>query len=199
MREEAVLGLRAHSGWAALIALTGPVDAPRVLDRQRIELVDAEDPEGRQPYHAAESLPFREAERLITRHIKRSQELASAAVRRQITSIDRQGCSVKRAALLLASGRPLPDLAAILASHALIHTAEGEMFRDVLRNACERCDISVTGVREKELLVRSSSLCQGKATAYLAELGRELGPPWRQDEKYATLAAWMILAEPDNL
>jgi len=32
-------------------------------------------------------------------------------------------------ALLLASGRPLPKLETILASHALIHTADGEHFR----------------------------------------------------------------------
>jgi hypothetical protein len=26
-------------------------------------------------------------------------------------------------------------------------------------------------------------------------MGRSLGPPWRQDEKLATLAAWLVLAQ----
>ena len=29
----------------------------------------------------------------------------------------------------------------------------------------------------------------------IGELGRSLGPPWRQDEKLASLAAWIALAE----
>jgi hypothetical protein len=28
----------------------------------------------------------------------------------------------------------------------------------------------------------------------LADIGRTLGPPWRQDEKYATLAGMLALA-----
>jgi hypothetical protein len=28
----------------------------------------------------------------------------------------------------------------------------------------------------------------------ITELGRSLGPPWRQDEKLASLAAWIALA-----
>jgi hypothetical protein len=44
--------------------------------------------------------------------------------------------------LLLSSSRPLPkELTAILASHALIHTAEGEMYRDVLRSGCEKAGV----------------------------------------------------------
>src|SRR5947209_4124817 len=43
----AVLGLRAHSGWAALVALAGPADAPQVVDRRRIEMAEGE--EAKQP------------------------------------------------------------------------------------------------------------------------------------------------------
>jgi hypothetical protein len=30
-------------------------------------------------------------------------------------------------------------------------------------------------------------------TARLAALGKPLGPPWTQDEKLASLAAWLVL------
>ena len=36
----AALGLRAHSGWAALVAVAGTRGAPAVIDRRRIELAD---------------------------------------------------------------------------------------------------------------------------------------------------------------
>src|SRR5882762_6158032 len=37
-RPQAALGLRAHSGWAALIAVGGSAASPEVLDRRRIEM-----------------------------------------------------------------------------------------------------------------------------------------------------------------
>ena len=37
-------------------------------------------------------------------------------------------------------------------------------------------------------------LSADELTRRLAEFGRTLGPPWRQDEKLATLAAWLALA-----
>src|ERR1700732_4168379 len=56
-----------------------------------------------------------------------------------------------RGALLLASGRGLPALKQILASHALIHTADGELFRESLRAACSLCQLPMAGIREKGL------------------------------------------------
>jgi len=77
----------------------------------------------------------------------------------------------------------LPGLAAILAAHPLIHTAEGELFRDVLVWAARECRLPVTGVREKALDAASLKRVDG--------LGKSLGPPWTQDQKYATVAALM--------
>ena len=39
-RPPAALGLRAHSGWAALVAVGGGPASPQVLDRRRIEMAD---------------------------------------------------------------------------------------------------------------------------------------------------------------
>lgn len=57
--------------------------------------------------------------------------------------------------------------------------------------------LPVVEIRESELMPR----CTGElhlppegATRMLTELGRTLGPPWRQDEKLATLAAMLALA-----
>jgi hypothetical protein len=64
------------------------------------------------------------------------------------TSAARKGCnpgtrklaeSVVRAGILFRSGRSLPRLPAILRSHALIHTAEGEFFREVLLAVSAHC------------------------------------------------------------
>jgi hypothetical protein len=193
----AVLGFRAHSGWAAAVAVSGPPSAPEVVDRRRIEIADAEDPDAKQPYHAAEGLDLGDAERLVRRCTQTSQRLARAAVGTTLTELRAAGHSVVGCGLLQGSGRALPGLAGILASHALIHTAEGQLFRDILTEAGRHHGLPVVEVRERELMARCAvdlGLSADKLTRRLAEMGRALSPPWRQDEKLATLAAWLALA-----
>jgi hypothetical protein len=193
----AAIGCRAHSGWAALVIVAGPVSSPRIVDRRRIEIADAAIPGSKQPYHTAEKLPFKQAERLVTRCTERSRALARRELRAAVDHARSSGHEVAGCGIILASGRPLPDLAATLASHALIHTAEGELFRNVIADASREMNVPVTGVKERELLAQASAVL-GKSDAelqsYLQKMGRELGPPWTEDEKYATLAAWLALA-----
>ena len=193
----AALGFRAHSGWAAAVAVAGSPTAPAVIDRRRLEIADPEDGDAKQPYHAAEGLDLAEAERLVRRCTESSRRLARAAVGAMRAGLQASGHSVVGCALLLGSGRTLPDLAGILASHAMIHTAEGQMFRDVLAEAGRHHDLPVLAVRERELMARCTAdlgLSEDQIARRLTELGRALGPPWRQDEKLATLAAWLALA-----
>ena len=98
--------------------------------------------------------------------------------------------------MLLAAGRPLPELAAILASHALIHTAEGQFFRQAITDVSTGFGLPVRAVKERDLLdtcVSELKLSPDKLQQRLADWGRTVGPPWRQDEKYSALAAWLAL------
>ena len=99
-------------------------------------------------------------------------------------------CTVAGCALLLASGRALPALSDILASHALIHTAEGEFFRRVFRDAFEQLSVRVTGFRERGLEDRAPP----QILQRISGLGKAIGPPWTADEKLAALAGWMLLS-----
>ena len=194
----AALGFRAHSGWAAVVVVSGTAAAPVILDRRRIEIADPKVRGSKQPFHAAEPLPFKDAEQLIRRCTKSTNGLAERAVRGVVDDAQGKGYRVAGCGLLTASGRPLPALAAILASHALIHAAEGEMFREALVRASEECGLAVTKVRERELLERAASALRtpaDKLQRRLAELGRPLGPPWTQDQKLATLVALLALSE----
>jgi hypothetical protein len=97
--------------------------------------------------------------------------------------------------LLLSSGKPLPELEKILQSHALIHTADGELFRQALRRASTRCGLQVICTKERALLEQCMGAFSLKPTELLqraTKLGRPFGSPWSQDEKFATLAAWLV-------
>ncbi len=65
MSEAVALGFRAHSGWAAVVAVSGSPGRPVVLERRRIETADTAIPGSKQPFHAAERLGVERAEALI--------------------------------------------------------------------------------------------------------------------------------------
>jgi hypothetical protein len=198
-RRPAVLGLRAHSGWAALVAVAGSALAPEVVDRRRIEMADG--PEAKQPYHAAEDLPLPKAAALLERFARKAQDRAAAGLGAVLPDLRGKGYDVVGTVILTASGRPLPPLESVLASHALIHTADGEHFREALAAASDGQRLRVTRIREKELLARAEAALRRPAKELQSSVtawGKALGPPWTQDQKLSALGAWTVLADPKS-
>jgi len=192
----AAVGFRVHSGWAAAVAVALEKGEPRVLARQRIHLVETFTYEFRQPYHTAEKMLLGQAREFIKRMQGEARRLAYGAITELASRTREQGVKLTGYGLLLASGRPLPALDKILASHALIHTADGELFREALLDASKRCGLKEFTIKEKELLERAGQALRAEPEVLMrrvAEVGRELGAPWSQDEKFATLAAWLAL------
>ncbi len=199
--KQAALGFRVHSGWSAVVAMCLEKGAPVVLVRRRVHLVETFSYEFRQPYHTAGKMLTRQAREFIERVRDEARRLAYRAIRGVQSDLQKQSIALKSCGLLLASGRPLPALDKILASHALIHTADGELFREALLHASARCGLGDFRIKEKELLD-----CAGKALRLksdvlmkrVTELGKSFGSPWSQDEKFATLAAWLALRAPSK-
>ena len=192
----AALGFRVHSGWTSLIALALENNQPIILARQRPHLVATFSYTFRQPYHTAEKMNLDEAKTFLRQQRSEARQLALVAIRSAQTEAAQQGYKLTRAALLLASGRPLPELSKILASHSIIHTADGEFFREALLHACAQCGLALATVKERELLATASATLRRKSPAlnrFINQLGKPLGSPWTQDEKFATLAAWLAL------
>jgi hypothetical protein len=196
--KNAAIGFRVHSGWAAVVAVCVEKDAPVVLAKQRVHLVDNFTYEFRQPYHTAEKMLLGQAREFIARMQAEARRLAYGAIQEFASRTQEQGVKLTRCGLLLASGRPLPELEKILASHAMIHTADGELFREALLHASGRYDLQEFTIKEKELVVRAGQVLRAKPNELMrgvTELGREFGSPWSQDEKFATLAAWLALRD----
>lgn len=198
--KNAAFGIRMHSGWGALVCISGDADALEMVERRRIAIIEPSMQGAKQPYHFAESLRLEEAERHLQKCAAISERLALQAIRDTLDAVTDRNYQVVGCAMLLASGRELPALPRILASHALIHTAEGEFFRKVVREACEQCHIPVMGFRERELDERANATF-GKAAVrvrqHVSGLGKIVGSPWTQDEKTAALAA-LILSETNG-
>ena len=193
--KNAVFGIRVHSGWAVLVCVSGNPAAVSVVDRRRIVVIEPTMKGAKQPYHFAETLSLEEAERHIQKCAAASQRLALKATREMLDAVSARNYRVLGCAMLLASGRALPSLQKILASHALIHAAEGEFFRKVVREACENCRIPVVGIRERELDKHASATFGKAATLVrqrISNLGKTVGAPWTQEEKTAALAGLIV-------
>jgi hypothetical protein len=195
--KRAAFGLQMHSGWGVLVAVSGAPHAIELLARQRIVTADPEMPGTIQPYHYAMNLKLPESHKHLANCAAASTRLAVVAIADLVTELKARHYHVVGSAVLLASGRALPPLEKILASHPLIHTAEGEFFRHTVSQACEDLQISVTAIRQRQLEERAKAAFGNAASRLqetIASLGRTIGPPWTKDHKTAALAAALILA-----
>ena len=183
--KRAAIGVRTHSGWGALVVVSNADGALEVIDRRRVVITAPGTAGVKQPYHFAENLELPEAETFIGKCFRDSEHLAASAIQPLLGELRDRRYRVVGSAILQASGRPLPPLANILASHALIHAAEGEFFRRAFRKAFEGLDLAVTGFRERDLdeCARAAfGTAASRIRQQISTLGRILGPPWTQDQ-----------------
>lgn len=191
---QVAVGSRVHTGWAAAVALAGAPDSPAVIDRRRLDLRDPAMP--LQMYHAARPLNAGEAGELIRRAAEATRLMTERSLSGLIAELERAGNRVRSVGVVLGGAWPVPDVVEGL-SHAGAHAAEGQLYRQALIDACEARGLPVTGVAERSLYARATQVLRmplEEVQRRVAELGRELGPPWGRDQKDAALVAWLALA-----
>ena len=191
------LGFRTHLGWAAVVSLGGSIDDPRLIERKRLTMSDPAVPESAEPYHAARGFDLDEAEGVVHQGREVVRAVTTRGVRSLVDALRDQGYELVGSAILTGKGRAPAGLAKTLASHAMVHVAEGLMFREALREGSERCSLPVCGLLEREAYEQTAAVLR-VSPQHLQErvdaFGRELGPPWQKDQKLAAVAAWFALA-----
>jgi len=167
-----------------------------VLLRRRVELLPPGKSVPRFVYHEAAELPPSQAAELVRRVEATSQEMARIAVRDALDHLRSLDVAVK-AAGIPSSSRLVPgDLAAVLRSHPLIHTAEAALFRQALTSACRDCGVTVISVREREVWLSAADTWELKETELRKQvdgLRKSVGAPWGADQKTATAMALLAL------
>jgi hypothetical protein len=190
-------GMKAHSGWAALVVLGTRSGELQVVDRSRMELVDKDDASwAKQPYHAAERLKAADARDLVGRGLVTARRIAVREMRTAVERARDAGHEVAACAVLVVD--PMPDWTVdeILAVHFRMHKAEGVLFRDALARAAGTCGLRFLGVPEKKLeeeAERALAVPVNSLRKAIASLGKRVGPPWGRDQKDAALAAMIAL------
>jgi hypothetical protein len=189
----AVLGFRPHTYWTAVVALAGSAEAPQVLERRRIEFATGGE---RFVYHQAETLELAKGEALLEEVRAATEANAAREVGALVGDLQRDGVEV-RAAVVSAGTAKLPaSLEEVLRSHAYMHAAEGTFYRDVVAKACADLGLDVHRIAERDMPARASErahIDHSTLDELLKQMGAALGPPWSEDYRLATQAAWAEL------
>ena len=192
-------GLKAHSGWAAFVALGAADGLLQVMDRRRFELVPEEESDwAMQPYHAAEGLSPGDARAMVRRGLAVTRKEALREMRAAVQRARDARHEVAACAVLMGEPMPSWSVEEILAVHFRMHKAEGILFRDVLVRAAAGCDLEVVAIPQKLLGEHAARVLAAPAGTLLdqvAALGKSAGPPWGRDQKEAALAAMVALHE----
>jgi hypothetical protein len=192
---KAAVGFRVHTGWAAAVVLSGPADAPRVVERRRVNLLAPGVPF--ECYHAAAAMPFAKAEAMLEKARSTATELAREALRDIAAGLRATKDELVAAGVVVSNARPLLSIEAALSSHAMKHAAEGQLYQQALMDAASELGLRVSAVPERDLPAiagRTLGVSPLQLRSRTADLGRELGAPWAADQKAAALVAWLALA-----
>jgi hypothetical protein len=187
-------GMKAHSGWAALVVVGKGDGHFVVVDRRRVELV--EEAWAKQPYHAAEDLKADAARAIVTRGVEAAHRIAVREMRAAVNRGREQEHEVTACAVLVANTMPDWSIEEILAVHFRMHQAEGVLFRNALARAASACGLRFLGIPEKQLdeyAERALATSVNGLRKTIASLGKPVGPPWGRDQKDASLAAMIAL------
>jgi len=187
-----VLGFKAHSGWAVLVALGFRKEIAEVVDRRRVDLYEPGSEWVKAPYHAAESLKPAEARRMVDRGVAAAHRNAARALREAVERLRGAGHAPTACAIL--TGAPMPPWTTdeILAVHFRMHKAEGVLWRDALAAGAREAGLAVIPVPEKRLEAIAPDVLHESWSAIAGrvdDLRKTVGAPWGKDQKDAALAA----------
>jgi hypothetical protein len=172
------VGLCSRTGSAVAVA----VDGGALLGRWVLDLTEDRVPG--QVWHVAAGLPVPEAAALVRRTVDTVTEVATRRLREVLAEV-----GPVEAVGVVVGDFPVPEsVAAVLASHTLMHAAEGQLYRDALLDAAAALGQRGVGLSRK----RAAALLAGELAGTVRALGAAAGPPWRKEHKLAAVAALTV-------
>jgi hypothetical protein len=189
----AAIGLKAKTGRAIVVVLSGPPDAPQIIKRTELVLTDPLVPATYQPYHEVMELPWKESQVKVKSFVRAIERVAARGLAELVGELRSEEMKVIGVGIAGAADR---DLGKIGNYHIRAHAAEGLLFRQVLEFAAKTNKVASHTFIERDLQTQAASelgCTVARLNTYLTSLGRSAGPPWRSDQRVAATAAWLTL------
>ncbi len=187
------IGLRAKTARAIAVVLGGTINSPVVLAKTEIRLADPNVPATGQPYHEVMDLAWPDSQREVRKYARSIERIAKTALAKLIKEQQSNGMKICGVGIVGASDR---DLARIGNPHIRAHAAEGILFRRVLDLAAEANGLKWQTFPDRAFDEAATAKIGARSAIIrrkVNDLGRDLAPPWRADEKQAATAAWLVL------
>jgi hypothetical protein len=182
-----IIGVSDHGGWAVLV--TAARDGT-LLDRRRVELVDAELPK-LPHHHEGQGLPLDEAVELVERVRVSAEKHAALALDAVTMAVPR----ILGVALRACQQLP-PTIAERIQDYRARNVADWVMYRRAVASAADARGWPVHWYDAKSVLgAASQALHVENLDAHFLEVRRAVGPPWNNDHKLALAAAIVAAAQ----
>ena len=194
------IGVDDHYGCAHLVSVTVSGSEVTVIDRRRVELVDARLPAS--PYHHETlRMAVPDAERLVREVQASANSCADVALQSLLEELSPATCLG-----LAIRIPPLPELPATVAEvhadYGVTNRADGMIYHQALTGAAARRKLEVSQF-DKSRIVELAAGVRGLTTAelegQLKALGKLLGPPWRKGHVLACAGALVALGQGPRL
>lgn len=191
-----VVGVSDHGGWAHLVCVAAPGGVPAVVERRRVQTIDAGVPT--QPYHH-DSLGMSEddANALIAR-------VRTAIDRRSLDALTRVVAELKptyEAVAITIRTPSFPDLPESVADawkvHRLLYAADGMLYQIAMCRAARALGLDVEMCPRSEEASRAAErlgVTPDAIEEFVTRTGRPAGPPWAQEQRRAFAGAIAALA-----
>lgn len=181
------LGIANHNGWAVGVCVAVRDGAAEVIDRRRIELLDADLP--KLPYeHETRDMNTAQAENLV-REVRESALRCAECELSRLRKDHEIGVIGLREPVL----PQMPStVAEVHASHHLLARADAMLYHVVLCEATATLGIEIWTIRKGDEVARAAEALGTSAqnvTQWLAEQGKILGAPWQKDHREAAARA----------
>jgi hypothetical protein len=195
-RAPCVVSVAEHTGWAHLLCVAAREDAPAVVARRRVTLIDPGLPT--QPYeHDSRALPERDANALIARVQRSVAACSSLALQGLVAEL-----APDHAIVALAIRKPpfaeLPRaITDVWNAYRLLCAADGMLYQLAICRAARRLQLDVQLCVRGEETTRAAErlgVTPEIVEEFVARTGRPPGPPWTEEHRRAFAAGIAALA-----
>jgi hypothetical protein len=195
-RTPCVVSVADHAGWAHLVCVAAPDGVPAVVERRRVQTIEAGLPT--MPYHHESlGMPEDEANALIAR-VRRSIAGCTSRALHGVVADLAPACPVVALAIREPTFPELPDTVAVVRqSYRLQCAADGMMYQLALRRAADDLGLAVDLCRRGEEAARAAALLEvhpDDMASFVSGAGRPSGPPWTEEHRRAYAAGIAALA-----
>ena len=189
-----VTGISDHYGRAELVTLSVRDQAPVILDRRRVELIEPGLPSA--PFHhEGLELPIAEAELVI----RKTRSSVAAHCCRVMDNL-KTSFGVDAVVIQESPYKELPEsLSRLLSSRPMTFAADGMLYREELASQASAIGLVVHRIPRKSDQIAAASRALGcsasEVATILSNFGKSVGSPWRKEHKHVAAAALCVLAD----